>query len=174
MSTLYFWSIWCYFNGQFFCFSFKNKDISKWPQTFERKCIYNWKGNVDCSYFPVNLPFFVVGLYISAIQRGYFLTGYRANPYWYAVKVKPALCDFIVFIYDTSPTVQWALCSVVLKLMWYRSSISHLDVVLGHIWTGPWLMVHCFIMLHQPSNNWNRTILNAAEIGGLWVDTYWG
>ena len=36
MSTLYFWSIWCYFNGHFFCFSFKNKDISKymflcWP-----------------------------------------------------------------------------------------------------------------------------------------------
>ena len=28
MSTLYFWSIWCYFKWNFFCcFSFKNKDI---------------------------------------------------------------------------------------------------------------------------------------------------
>jgi hypothetical protein len=35
MSTLSFWSIWCYFNQQKMCFSFKNKDISKWPQTFE-------------------------------------------------------------------------------------------------------------------------------------------
>ena len=32
MSTLYFWSIWCYFNGQKSCFSFKSKNISKWPQ----------------------------------------------------------------------------------------------------------------------------------------------
>ena len=38
MSTLYFWSFWCYFNGQKMCFSFKNKNISKWPQTFERLC----------------------------------------------------------------------------------------------------------------------------------------
>ena len=32
----HFWSIWCYFNGQKMYFSFKNKDIFKWPQTFER------------------------------------------------------------------------------------------------------------------------------------------
>jgi hypothetical protein len=49
MSTLYFWTIWCYFNGQKICFSFKNKYISKWPQTFEWYCIYiklHWSFNV--------------------------------------------------------------------------------------------------------------------------------
>ena len=41
MSTLYFWSILCYFKWTKKWLSFqKNKDISKWPKTFERKCMY--------------------------------------------------------------------------------------------------------------------------------------
>lgn len=39
--SVYFWLIWCDFNGQNttkLCFPFKNRNISKWTQTFEQQC----------------------------------------------------------------------------------------------------------------------------------------